>query len=226
MKEIDKRQEDGEGDRTFYTDEQLITVGMDLFMTGSDTTSTALEFALLFMLRFPHVQAKVQEEIDSVIGRDRLPNIADKISMPYTEATTWEIMRCTCLVPIAIRTALRDGLQINGVTLKKETMVGINLVSIHYSEELWEDPQSFRPERFLNEKMELVNLHKIIPFGFGKRACIGDWMAKSTFFTFFVTCLQNFTFEKVPWLPEPSTKTYSGIAQYPMQFSALVKERF
>ena len=47
-------------------------------------------------------------------------------------------------------------------------MVGINLVSIHYSEDLWEDPHTFRPERFLSEQMEIINLHKILPFGFGK----------------------------------------------------------
>lgn len=70
-------------DSQFYhmlcnADEQLITVGMDLFMTGSDTTSTALEFAILYMLRFPEIQTKVQEEIERVIGRERLPTLADK----------------------------------------------------------------------------------------------------------------------------------------------------
>jgi len=79
LQEIDKRAENGEGKDTFYTDEQLIAVGVDLFMTGSDTTSTALEFAILFMMRNPQVQVQVQEEIDRVVGRNRLPAPEDKM---------------------------------------------------------------------------------------------------------------------------------------------------
>lgn len=57
---------------------QLIQCCVDLVMGGSDTTSNTLEFALLAMIRNPEVQAKVQEEIDSVIGQTRLPTLADR----------------------------------------------------------------------------------------------------------------------------------------------------
>ena len=59
-------------------DEQFIVVSMDLFMAGSETTSNTMEFALLYMILFPDVQKKVQEEIDSVVGTSRFPSILDK----------------------------------------------------------------------------------------------------------------------------------------------------
>jgi len=59
-------------------DEQFIVVSMDLFMAGSETTSNTIEYAILFMILHPEIQAKVQAEIDMVVGNSRLPSIADK----------------------------------------------------------------------------------------------------------------------------------------------------
>jgi cytochrome P450 len=61
-----------------HLDEQFITVSMDLFLAGSETTSNTIEFAILYMILYPEVQKRVQAEIDAVIGNSRLPSIADK----------------------------------------------------------------------------------------------------------------------------------------------------
>ena len=58
---------------------------MDFFMAGSETTSTTLTWAMLYMVRYPQVQKKVQEELDRVVGRNRNPTLQDRSYLPYTE---------------------------------------------------------------------------------------------------------------------------------------------
>lgn len=61
-----------------FTEEDLITIGLDLFSAGSESTSNSIEFVLLYMILYPEIQAKVQAEIDQVLGRARKPNLDDK----------------------------------------------------------------------------------------------------------------------------------------------------
>lgn len=65
--------------------ENLTNNLMDFFMAGSETTSTTLTWAMLYMVRYPQVQRKVQEELDTVVGRNRNPTLQDRPSLPYTE---------------------------------------------------------------------------------------------------------------------------------------------
>ena len=67
--------------------ENLKNVLFDLFLAGSETTSTTLTWAVLYMVRYPRVQARVQEELDAVVGQNRRPAIADRANLPYTEVT-------------------------------------------------------------------------------------------------------------------------------------------
>ena len=62
----------------------------DLFLAGSETTSTTLTWAALYMVRYPEVQRKVQEELDEVVGLHRLPSMKDKSGLPYTEVESYK----------------------------------------------------------------------------------------------------------------------------------------
>ena len=78
-------------DSSFYGDfgiENLKNVLFDLFLAGSETTSTTLTWAALYMVRYPKVQARVQAELETVVGKNRRPAIADKPNLPYTEVKT------------------------------------------------------------------------------------------------------------------------------------------
>jgi cytochrome P450 len=87
--------------------------------------------------------------------------------MPYTEATVLEIMRSASVVPITGRTPTQDA-TIGEYRIPQGTFTTFNLYSLHHSESIWEEPHTFRPERFLDDKMKVVNTEKIIPFGIGK----------------------------------------------------------
>ena len=99
--------------------ENLTNNLMDFFMAGSETTSTTLTWAMLYMVRNPQVQSKVQEELDTVVGRNRNPTLQDRPSLPYTEvnrfslylsnmkcsmqAVIMEVQRCCNIVPTGVQ---------------------------------------------------------------------------------------------------------------------------
>ena len=75
--------------------ENLRNTLFDLFLAGSETTSTTLTWAALYMVRYPHIQKKVQEELDQVVGQNRRPSIKDKPNLPYTEVSL-DLNYCQC----------------------------------------------------------------------------------------------------------------------------------
>ena len=86
----------------FGIDNLKVTL-FDLFLAGSETTSTTLTWAALYMVRYPEIQTRVQEELDQVVGGDRLPSMKDKADLPYTEAVVMEIQRHANIVPMGVQ---------------------------------------------------------------------------------------------------------------------------
>merc|ERR1712079_700815 len=108
----------------------------DLFIAGSETTSTTLTWAALYMVRYPGVQARVQAELDRVVGQNRHPSIADRPALPYTEAVLMEVQRYANIVPNGVQHVNSRDITVNGVTIPAHTMIQpllTNLLKvIHY----------------------------------------------------------------------------------------------
>ena len=83
--------------------ENLRNTLFDLFLAGSETTSTTPTWAALYMVRYPEIQTRVQEELDQVVGGDRLPSMKDRAGLPYTEAVIMEIQRHANIVPMGVQ---------------------------------------------------------------------------------------------------------------------------
>ncbi|CAG7829457.1 unnamed protein product [Allacma fusca] len=208
------------------TEEIILVTCADLFIAGSVNISYELEFAILFMALYPSVQGKVQDEIDSIIGSNNsVPLLNSKNLMVYTEATTLEILRYSSIIGMLARSSVEDA-RINEIPVSKDTTIAINIFGIHFSSRIWEDPAEFKPERFLNAGgTAIVNQDKIIPFGYGKRRCFGESAARSTFFLFYTSLLQKFTFSISPNHGPPSLENLVGIAKSPKPYFVTVKER-
>ncbi|KAG8223776.1 hypothetical protein J437_LFUL001496 [Ladona fulva] len=153
-----------------FEDKQLVFLCVDLFMAGSDTTFNTLTFAILYMILYPEKQQKVQEELDRVVGKDRLPSLEDRPNLPYVEATLSEILRQSSVAPLSVPHATLYGekdAELQGYFIPKNSALLLNLYKVHHDPKIWGDPQNFRPERFLDENGKFVKHEALIPFGLG-----------------------------------------------------------
>ncbi|KYN38874.1 hypothetical protein ALC56_06873 [Trachymyrmex septentrionalis] len=208
-----------------FSESQLLAICVDLFIAGSETTSKALGFGFLNLILNPQVQRKAHEEIDRVTGRNRFPTLADKPKMPYVEAIVLESIRVfvgrTLSVP---HRALKDTF-IVGHKIPKDTMLVANFNRI-LMDESWDDPEDFRPERYLDNDGNIITPDKYFPFGIGRHHCMGETLARSNIFIITATLLQAFSFSVVPGEPRPTTQDFvDGVTAGPKPYRALVSLR-
>ncbi|XP_058805598.1 uncharacterized protein LOC131672414 [Phymastichus coffea] len=166
----------GKGPEAGFDDDQLVIVLLDVLLAGLNITATTLEFLFLNMLVDQQSQRLLHEEIDRVIGRERLPAAGDRPRMPYAEAVILESQRLTPVVPvIGPRRVLRDS-SLLGLHLPRDALVLMNLHSIHSDPELYPEPASFRPQRFLRDG-QLLRDDNLLFFGKARArhgVCAGD----------------------------------------------------
>ena len=120
------------------------------------------------MIKYPEVQKKVQQEILTTIGQSRHVRMSDKSNLPYTEAVTQELLRMTCIAPMALPHWISGDIEVNGMRLTKGTMVFPNLHRITRNPQAFPNPNEFYPERFLDTDGKYVKNELNIPFGIGK----------------------------------------------------------
>jgi methyl farnesoate epoxidase/farnesoate epoxidase len=109
--------------------------------------------------------------------------------------------------------------------LPQGTIAGISILSLHQSKEIWGDPEEFRPERFLDAKNTIINANKILPFGLGKRVCIGESLARASLFSYFSSLMQRYTFKPSPKYKQPSTEPVYGFTLSPEKYFVVVEHR-
>ncbi|XP_060221897.1 cytochrome P450 2J3-like isoform X3 [Meriones unguiculatus] len=177
---------------TSFNEKNLICSTLDLFLAGTETTSTTLRWALLYMALYPEVQEKVQAEIDSVIGQGRLPSLADRDTMPYTNAVIHEVQRMGNIIPFNVPREVAVDTKFAGFDLIKGAMFLTNLTALHRDPKEWATPDVFNPEHFL-ENGQFKKRESFLPFSMGKRACLGEQLAKSELFIFMTSLIQKFT---------------------------------
>ncbi|XP_074789756.1 cytochrome P450 1B1 [Denticeps clupeoides] len=198
----------------------------DLIGAGQDTMSTVLQWILLLLIKHPHIQSKLQEHIDKVVGHDRLPSIGDKSRLPYLDAFIYETMRYTSFVPVTIPHSTTSNVTIEGLHIPKDTVVFINQWSVNHDPQMWKDPHVFNPSRFLDEdgalNKDLTN--SVMIFSTGKRRCIGDQIAKVEIFLFTAILLHQCTFESNPSQTLSMDCSY-GLTLRPLQYSVTAKLR-
>ncbi|KAM4022751.1 cytochrome P450 2D15-like [Anomaloglossus baeobatrachus] len=220
--EMEKMKEDGSSS---FNETNLLMTTYDLFSAGSETTSTTLRWALMFMLLYPDVQSKVQEEIDRVIGRDRKPTMEDVLQMPYTNAVIHEVQRCGDIVPLSMPHMTYRDMEIKGFLIPKGTTIITNLSSVLKDHEVWERPLQFYPKHFLDEKGKFVKREAFMPFSAGKRACLGEQIARMELFLFFTTFLQQLTFEIPNNQPRPREDPIYALTLSPQPYNIRVVPR-
>ncbi|NXP75906.1 CP1A5 protein, partial [Ramphastos sulfuratus] len=197
------------GAATQIPKEKVVNLVNDLFGAGFETVTTALSWSLMYLVTYPNIQKKIQEELDQTIGWERRPRLSDRSMLPYMEAFILEMFRHSSFLPFTIPHSTTKDTVLNGYYIPKDCCVFVNQWQVNHDEKLWKDPLTFNPERFLSADGTKVNKEdgeKVLLFGLGKRRCIGENIARWEVFLFLSTLLQQLEFsvragEKVDMIP-------------------------
>ncbi|XP_063039727.1 cytochrome P450 1B1-like [Engraulis encrasicolus] len=213
------------GESTLPKDFAECTVA-DLVGAGQDTVSTALNWIVLMLVTHPHHQVQLQEQVDKVVGRDRLPTMEDRSSLPFLDAFIYETMRYTSFVPVTIPHATTADVTFEGLHIPKDTVVFVNQWSVNHDPQKWKDPHLFNPSRFLAEDGSLDKdlTSSVMIFSTGKRRCIGDQIAKVEVFLFTAILLHQCKLEHSPAQAMTMECSY-GLTLKPLPFSISARLR-
>ncbi|XP_066561739.1 cytochrome P450 2B11-like [Amia ocellicauda] len=188
-----KMDQEKDNPSTEFHYENLECTVLNLFLAGTETTSTTLTFAFMLLAKYPHIQERVQCEIDSVVGGDRAPVMEDRRKLPMTEAVLSETQRLLDLVPLSVPHMATQDIAFRGYCIPQGTVIFPMLHSLLKDEQNWVDPHSFNPDHFLDSKGNYRSNPAFLPFSAGKRACVGESLARMELFLFLVSVLQRFT---------------------------------
>ncbi|RCI12382.1 hypothetical protein L249_0049 [Ophiocordyceps polyrhachis-furcata BCC 54312] len=165
-----------------------------LYAAGSETTAYSLSSFVLAMVLFPHVQRKAQEELDRVIGGDRLPRLSDRDKLPYIEGVVGETFRWSPIGPLGFAHKTTESTVYNGYLIPKGATIIPSIFWFLHDPDVYPDPESFDPERYGKPRFEPDP--KSVAFGFGRRICPGRYLADGTLFLTIAQTLAAFTISK------------------------------
>ncbi|CAG7679457.1 unnamed protein product [Allacma fusca] len=164
----------------------------DILLAAVETTAATIDWAVIYLAMNPEHQKKLQDELDSVVGNRDLLALDDRPQLPYMEAVIHEVLRISSLGAFGLLHYTTEDCQFQGFSIPDKTCIIGNLYAVHHDPEIWESPQVFRPERFLDESNALINTEKIVPFSTGKRYCIGESIARDELFLFIANIFYKF----------------------------------
>eukprot|EP00092_Neocalanus_flemingeri_P008902 GFUD01009577.1.p1 GENE.GFUD01009577.1~~GFUD01009577.1.p1 ORF type:complete len:538 (-),score=125.63 GFUD01009577.1:53-1666(-) len=226
--EMKKKKDNEETNSYFYEElgiESLFCVLHDLFLAGSETSSTFLLWSIIFLMRHPDSQAQLHAELDEVVGQDRLPGIQDQSETPFTLAFIDEVHRMASHVPLAVQHWTSEDVEIGGCVIPANSIIIPNIKEVHHDPKTWGDPEVFRPERFINNNGQFVKSERVIPYSTGARRCPGESLAKSEIYLFLTGLLQNFSFHIPQGEKGPSLDYTYGFTLLPKAFKVDIVPR-
>jgi cytochrome P450 len=143
---------------------------------GTETTALTLAWALYEISRHPEAADRIRREAEEIYG-DRAPAAGDYTGLVYTRAVIQETMRLYPPVWGLIRVAVADDV-IGGKEIKAGDRVSLFVYGAHHNPKFWDAPEEFRPQRWMGGAAKKQVKYSYIPFGAGKRSCIGGAMSQ------------------------------------------------
>ena len=145
-----------------------------MFVGGTDTTTTTIEWMMAELLKHPNIMKKVQEEVRNVVGKKSKVDVDDINKMDYLKCVIKETFRLHPAVPLLLPRETSANIKLGGYDVPSDVTVFINVWAIQRDPNWWEKPEEFIPERFENSSVDFKGQDfQFIPFGFGRRGCPG-----------------------------------------------------
>ncbi|KAB1217262.1 Cytochrome P450 71A1 [Morella rubra] len=156
------------------TQDDLKAILLDMFVGGSDTTSTALEWAMAELIKNPYIMKRAQEEVRGAVGNKSKIDVNDIDRMDYLKCVINETLRLHPPLPLLLPRETSASVRFGGYNIPAKTRVYINAWAIQRDPAVWEKPEEFLPERFKDNPVDFRGQHyELFPFGGGRRGCPG-----------------------------------------------------
>ena len=159
-----------------FDQQQAVDELKQYLWAGTETTALTLAWAMYLSSRYPETADRIRKEGEATYG-DREPNASDYAALAYTRAVIQETMRLYPPIWGLIRVASKPDV-IDGKEIKVGDRIVMFCYGVHHSPKFWEDPEAFKPERFMGDATRKRKPYTYIPFGGGKRSCIGGAMSQ------------------------------------------------
>ncbi|XP_071944060.1 cytochrome P450 2U1-like [Antedon mediterranea] len=208
-----------------FDQESAEQVVVDLFAAGTETTASTLKWAILYLALNPDIQAKVYDEIESVCGQTNPPTLKDRPKLVYTEAVMMEVTRIRPAVPLGVPHGVLHDTYYEGHFIPKGTTVIQNVWAALHDQTTWQEPEKFKPERFIDERCNIIKNEELIPFSIGRRSCPGEQLARINLYLFFTHLVHQFKFELPPDKQKPTTEPHVGITLSPKPYQLIITNR-
>ncbi|XP_037519414.2 steroid 17-alpha-hydroxylase/17,20 lyase [Rhipicephalus sanguineus] len=180
------------GDAEYLTKGNMVQVVLNIFGAATDTSAAELQWLFLMMAKEPWIQEKIQKEIEDNIGNSP-PVYKDREKMPFTVACLMETLRCFPAAPLGIPHNTTTNTKLGKLEIPKDTGVLFNAYGVNHDPKLWDEPEEFRPERFLDPATGKLRREPLplVTFGMGPRTCPGEKLAHVDMFYILVRLLQR-----------------------------------
>ncbi|XP_037563419.1 cytochrome P450 2B15-like isoform X2 [Dermacentor silvarum] len=180
------------GDAEYLTKGNMVQVVLNIFGAATDTSAGELQCLFLMMAKEPWIQAKIQKEIEDTIGTTP-PVYKDREKMPFTVACLMETLRCFPVAPLGLPHNTTTDTKVGKFEIPKDTGIFYNVYAVNIDPKLWDEPEKFRPERFLDPVTGKLRRDPfpLVSFGMGPRTCPGEKLAHVDMFYILVRLLQR-----------------------------------
>ena len=170
---------------------------LNLLFAGVTTTTNTFYASINVLAHNQHIQDAVLKEIQSVCGDGREVSLTERSKMPYTRAFLFEVLRSTSVVAASVSRCPSEGDTVLGNFIPKGTRMFLDIWGMHNDPEFWQDPDVYRPERFLDSDGDMLpadhpNRKRLMPFGAGPRVCVGETLALARLFLWITKLVSRF----------------------------------
>ncbi|KKY33383.1 putative cytochrome p450 [Diaporthe ampelina] len=190
------------------------------FMIGGvETTASIMQWFSALIPAYPDIQKRAQEELDKVVGRDRLPNVQDEANLPYIHAIVKEVERCHNPFWLGTPHVASEDFTYKGKFIPKDTVVVLNTWTMHHDEDRHHNPMSFNPDRYTGDPLTSAQSSNLTDpcqrdhwmFGAGRRICPAMIVAEREIWLAVSRLIWAFTLEQVPGHPI-DLREYDGLS--------------
>ncbi|THU98700.1 cytochrome P450 [Dendrothele bispora CBS 962.96] len=220
-----------------FNDVEAAYLAGTIYAGGADTSSAALAWFMHAMLLNPEVQRKAHEELDTVVGRSRMPMFSDYDQLPYIRGIVNETLRLRPISPLGVPHRSTEDDWYEGYYIPKGTAVIANILSIHHDPEIYgPDATEFKPERHIVNGRPAPAMAdgngRDVAFGFGRRICVGRYVANYELFIDIACILWACHILPVkdsngkPVLPVNDDEVNYGLVVRPVPFDCVTVPRF